>query len=68
MTEWLLNVRKRIAVQDPDGTETQSTFDRLLRDYFGPQVVQAAISMPDSHTPLLRGIASSGIQGEGQQR
>jgi hypothetical protein len=53
MTESLLNARQGIAVQDPDGVETQSTFDRLLRDYFGPQVVRTMISMSDSHTPSL---------------
>jgi hypothetical protein len=68
MTESLLKVRKRIAVEDPKGVETQSTFDRLLRDYFGPQAVRAAVSMSDSHTPSPRGVASSGIQRERRQR
>jgi len=57
MTESLLGVRNEIVDEDPNGNEIQSTFDRLLRDYFGPQAVHAAAPMSHRHTSSPLGLA-----------
>ena len=61
MTESLLGVRNEIVDEDLDGNEIKSTFDRLLRDYFGPQAVHAA-PMSHSHTSSPLGLAPSCVQ------
>jgi len=62
MTESLLGVRNEIVDEDLDGNEIKSTFDRLLRDYFGPQAAQATAPMSHSHTSSRLGLAPSCVQ------
>jgi hypothetical protein len=48
MTESLLGEQKNIVGDDFNCSETRSTFDRLLRDYFEPQAECAVGSISDS--------------------
>jgi hypothetical protein len=50
MTESLIGAQKKIARDKAGGSETQSTFDRLLRDYFGSSAECTVSSISGSHT------------------
>ena len=48
MTKAFFSDRKKIiSKESPKGGETESTFDRLLRDYFEPQVVKKSSAAID---------------------
>jgi hypothetical protein len=71
MAESHLIVRREIVGEDPDGSktptdQTRSTFDRLLRDYFGSQAARASDSISDRQTSPRRGRATSRIERKRQ--